>query len=183
MRVLRTLALLLSSGGFFLFSCSGSLFLGVQVIADSDARDTASGDQVHEWFEVAVQPGEEGAAFRVVQLGALPELRQSGEPGSGIFRSDDRSCSDLPRLQASRRDLRVGARAAYPVELAELVNGVSLGSAICWHRSLLICGGGLVHARADRCEDYRRLGSAVGRKRPEKAGNSGRGNYWHWLMC
>jgi hypothetical protein len=96
MRALRTLALLLSSGGFFLVSCSSSLFLGVQVIADSDARDVAGGDQVHEWFEIALAPGDEGQAFKVIELRRLPELQQGGEDYSLLMPASGDSVGEDP---------------------------------------------------------------------------------------
>lgn len=75
MSALHKLALLLSSGGFFLFSCTGSTFVGVQVIAANDARVYANGDALHEPFEIVIEPGEDGAPFRRIRLDDLDEMR------------------------------------------------------------------------------------------------------------
>jgi hypothetical protein len=99
MRVMYRLALLLSSGGFFLFSCTGSTILGTQMIAANDARVFANGDALHEPFEVVVEPGEDGADFQraaLVEIDALRDLegfsllmsRTSGRIGEALYTTD-----------------------------------------------------------------------------------------------
>jgi hypothetical protein len=77
--MLRTLVMILASGGFFVVSCSSSLFAGVQIIAKMDKREATRGDEMHRPFLIVAEPGEGEGAFRAVSLGELPDLLENNE--------------------------------------------------------------------------------------------------------
>lgn len=91
MKWVNVLALVLGSAWFFPVSCTGTLYLGIEVFAKLDAREVAHGDQVHSGFSVVAEPGAAGTPFRLVLLSDLQRFRVVGEPYSLLLsKSSDR---------------------------------------------------------------------------------------------
>lgn len=73
MKLLRLAALILRANFFFPVSCTSFLFVGTIAGSKLDERDVSKGDTVHRHFSVAVEPGEAGRRFRVLNLNELEE--------------------------------------------------------------------------------------------------------------
>jgi hypothetical protein len=73
---IRFFALIIGSILFFPVSCTVSSAVGYAVIVKNDQRDVSRGDTVHKGFMVVVEPGENGAAFRLLSLGEVSAIKQ-----------------------------------------------------------------------------------------------------------
>lgn len=73
LKLLRYAALILGSGLFFPVSCTSFLIAGPHALSKLDERDVSKGDTVHSGFSIAVEPGEAGSSFRVLNLSELKE--------------------------------------------------------------------------------------------------------------
>jgi hypothetical protein len=93
----RTAIVLLSSGWFFLASCTAGTFVGMQVVANLDARDAASGDTMHSVFSVVVEStGEEPFAA----------VRVRDREGFGEFSGDHRLSQPSGRFETKYSNFR-----------------------------------------------------------------------------
>jgi len=64
----RIAIVVLSSGWFFLASCTVGLFTGSRIVALVDARDASSGETMHSQFSVLVWSEENDSPYRVTDL-------------------------------------------------------------------------------------------------------------------
>jgi hypothetical protein len=70
----RTAIVVLSSGWFFLASCTTGMIVGLPLAAKLDARDAASGDTMHSQFSVVIESATGEEPFGAVHLRALERL-------------------------------------------------------------------------------------------------------------
>ena len=64
----RIAIVVLSSGWFFLASCTGGLMVGTRIVSLVDARDASSGETMHSKFSVLVWSQENDSPYRVMDL-------------------------------------------------------------------------------------------------------------------
>jgi hypothetical protein len=64
----RIAIVVLSSGWFFLASCTGGLLVGTRIVSLVDARDAISGETMHSHFSVLAWSQEDDSPYRVMDL-------------------------------------------------------------------------------------------------------------------
>lgn len=97
LKLLRYAALILGANFFFPVSCTSFLFVGTIAGSKLDERDVSKGDTVHEHFVVAVEPGEAGRSFRVLNLSELEEPKK--RPATFLLsKSEAQATTDHARM-------------------------------------------------------------------------------------
>jgi hypothetical protein len=134
-RGLKLLATVLGSVWFFPVSCTTGTFVGNQIVAAADARDASKGDTMHSLFKVVAEPGEKGAAFRVLHWDEVqPYLAQAGAqpaPAPVSFRMS--AASGSVHEWDSRFEYRV-LEDSGSEQLIELVEAYDDGDNTIWSR-------------------------------------------------
>jgi hypothetical protein len=134
-RGLKLLATVLGSVWFFPVSCTTGTFVGNQIVAAADARDASKGDTMHSLFKVVAEPGEKGAAFRVLHWDEVqPYLAQVGArpaPAPLSFRMS--AASGAMHERDSRFEYRV-LEDSGSEQLIELVEAYDDGDNTIWSR-------------------------------------------------